>query len=160
MKLNLKTLCAFCGLPFGQGDHAHCVIRMRALQFVNPKDGALVRTQRAYLQRNGYKAKEKVCWCGETFHWRGQQCHAHTRAWTTLYGGRLRTRHTPAKCARTRETGVSKAGSVAKAFGPCVAPGQQGRLPIELAERQVPKRTEQTERPRPAADRRGPQRGV
>lgn len=105
MKMNLKTICAYCGYPFGQGDHDHCLLRLPHLQFVNPKDQADVGAHSRYLRTKGFKAKAKMCWCGETFHWRGKQCHAHTRAWRDKYGGRLRTKH----AHLAAKQGVSKA---------------------------------------------------
>jgi len=89
--VKLATLCLCCNYPFGQGDHSHCLGRLRCLKHVG--DQRLVRAQVFYLAGQRYRSVAvKTCWCGETYRWKASQCKAHTRAWVNRYGGRLRTR--------------------------------------------------------------------
>ena len=90
MAVKLSTLCLCCNLPFGQGDHGYCLKRLRRLKLVEGQ--RLVTVQVFYLASQRYRSVAvKTCRCGEIHRWRGNQCHAHTRAWVNKYGGRLRT---------------------------------------------------------------------
>ena len=90
MAVKLSTLCLYCNLPFGQGDHSHCLKRLRRLKLVEGQ--RLVTVEVFYLTSQRYRSVAvKTCWCGEIHRWRGNQCKAHTRAWVNRYGGRLRT---------------------------------------------------------------------
>ena len=108
MAVKLSTLCLYCNLPFGQGDHSHCLNRLRRLKLVEGQRE--VRAQIAYLASQRYqRVAVKTCWCGEIHRWRGNQCKAHTRAWVNRYGGRLRTMASE-KARLPPKRGVYKAG--------------------------------------------------
>lgn len=84
----LNTDCPYCARPLGQGDHSHCLNRLRHFKPDKPKDAAAVGRQlrwltSAFFQRLAVKTCPK---CGVTHRWRSKSCHAHTKAWKRAYG--------------------------------------------------------------------------
>lgn len=88
-RCSLKTLCLYCGYPFGQGEHAHCLKRIKKLQFYEKADQREMLRQIGFLGSKRYKKAHNCPRCGTVCRWRGQVCHAHTRTWTAFYGGVL-----------------------------------------------------------------------
>ena len=90
-RLGLKTLCLYCGFPMGQGDHAHCLKRIRRLRFLEKPDQREMKRQITYLASKRYKNlhPHECPRCGVICRWRSRFCHAHTREWVNYYGGHI-----------------------------------------------------------------------
>lgn len=89
-RCSLSTICVYCGYPFGQGEHEHCLKRIRHLRLIDKGDQREMQRQMAFLGSKRYKGKSHRCTrCGAVCRWRGKVCHAHTRKWTDYYGGVL-----------------------------------------------------------------------
>lgn len=88
MPVKLSTFCLHCDLPYGQGDHTHCLTRLRQLKLVEGQRDVVAQV--VYLGSQRYRRVPlKQCPCGEFHRWRGSRCHAHSRAWAARYGGVL-----------------------------------------------------------------------
>jgi len=101
-RLGLKDICEYCGYPFGQGDHACCLKRLRRFHPIAKRDQVAVTRQVRLLSSVGWKRRElRTCpRCKTPHRWRSRECHAHTRKWCETYGGRLE---------RGAKTAISKA---------------------------------------------------
>jgi len=103
-RLGLKDTCEYCGYPFGQGDHACCLKRLRHVRYIGKRDQAVVTRQIRRLSSPTWKRRVlRTCpRCKTPHRWNSLTCHAHTREWVNTYGGKLE---------RGAKTAVSKAGS-------------------------------------------------
>ena len=109
-RLGLKTLCLYCGFPMGQGEHDHCLKRIRKLQFLEKADQKEMIRQLAYLKGRYKKLHPHACpRCGATCRWRSVECHAHTREWVAYYGG-----HISGKPLVARKTAIHRYGVAAR----------------------------------------------
>ena len=115
VRCSLKTLCLYCGYPFGQGEHAYCLKRIRQLRFIEKPDQREMVRQVAYLGSKRYKNlwPHTCSRCGTVCRWRSRDCHAHTRAWIAFYGGVLsRSEARTSKTAVHRYKGNGRQGAV------------------------------------------------
>jgi hypothetical protein len=119
-RLNLKTECEYCGLPFGQTDHGGCLKRLRRLDCPDKKDQSVIGRHIRLLSSVWWKRRlVKECpRCHVSHRWKSKDCHAHTRAWVDLYGGTL---------SRGSKKAVTKADDLQLAFAVPDAMGRRGK---------------------------------
>jgi len=91
-RLKLSSLCEYCFRPYGQGDHAHCLKRLRHVRYEAKAEAAEVQRHIRFLVSVRYarSAVKKCERCGETHRWKGRNCRAHSRRWLATYGQPLK----------------------------------------------------------------------
>ena len=91
-RLKLSSPCAFCNHPYGQGDHALCLRRLRHVRYEAKREAAELQKHIRFLVSVRYaRSVVKKCdRCGETHRWKGRNCRAHSRRWATAYGQPLK----------------------------------------------------------------------
>jgi len=91
-RLKLSSLCEYCFRPYGQGDHTHCLKRLRHLRYEAKAEARELQRHVRFLSGKRYArvAVKKCGRCGETHRWKGANCHAHSRKWVDYYGQPLR----------------------------------------------------------------------
>ena len=91
-RLKLSSLCEYCFRPYGQGDHAHCLKRLRHVRYEAKAEAAEVQRHIRFLMsvRYGRSAVKKCERCGETHRWKGRNCRVHSRRWLATYGQPLK----------------------------------------------------------------------
>lgn len=91
-RLKLSSLCAYCNYPYGQGDHAHCLKRLRHVHYYAKQDAAEVQRHIRFLVSVRYaRSVVKKCErCDGVHRWKGRNCRAHSRRWVEYYGQPVR----------------------------------------------------------------------
>jgi len=103
-RLKLSSLCEYCFRPYGQGDHTHCLKRLRRLRYeVKCEMAEVQRHIRSLVSVRYARSAVKKCErCGETHRWKGRNCRAHSRRWLATYGQPLREHRLLAQIATSQ----------------------------------------------------------
>ena len=103
-RLKLSSLCEYCFRPYGQGDHAHCLKRLRHVRYEAKVEAAECQRHIRFLVSVRYarSAVKKCERCGETHRWKGRNCRAHSRRWLATYGQPLREHRLLAQIATSQ----------------------------------------------------------